>query len=171
MGCPGHRARPCLYVGLDRLLALGSRARIARRLFITRYRRMIVSGTKIAGVYTIDLERRRDNRGYFSRMFCSDEFSRHGLRPIVAQANLSFNARRGTLRGLHFQYPPATETKYVRCARGAILDIAVDLRPESRPTSITSPFICRRRMDEGFIYPNVSPTVSSRSKTTRKSST
>jgi dTDP-4-dehydrorhamnose 3,5-epimerase len=96
-----------------------------------RYRRMNVSQTKIAGVYTIDVERRRDNRGYFARMFCSDEFSRHGLRPVIAQANLSFNARRGTLRGMHFQYPPATETKYVRCARGAILDVAVDLRPES----------------------------------------
>ena len=92
---------------------------------------MIISETKIAGVYTIDIDRRRDSRGYFARTFCGDEFSTHGLKPVVAQANLSFNAKRGTLRGLHFQYPPVAETKYVRCARGAILDVVVDLRPES----------------------------------------
>jgi dTDP-4-dehydrorhamnose 3,5-epimerase len=92
---------------------------------------MIISETRIAGVFTIDIDRRRDNRGYFARIFCGDEFSSHGLKPVVAQANISFNARRGTLRGLHFQYPPDAETKYVRCARGAIFDVVVDLRPES----------------------------------------
>jgi dTDP-4-dehydrorhamnose 3,5-epimerase len=92
---------------------------------------MMISQTRIAGVYTIDIDRRRDQRGYFARIFCGDEFSSHGLKPVVAQANLSFNTKRGTLCGLHFQYPPDAETKYVRCARGAIFDVVVDLRPES----------------------------------------
>jgi dTDP-4-dehydrorhamnose 3,5-epimerase len=64
-------------------------------------------------------------------MFCADEFSAHGLRSMVAQASVSFNAKRGTLRGLHFQYPPAAETKYVRCTKGAVFDVIVDLRPEA----------------------------------------
>jgi dTDP-4-dehydrorhamnose 3,5-epimerase len=92
---------------------------------------MIFSETKFVGVYTVDIDRREDNRGYFARTFCGKEFSAHGLKPLVAQANLSFNAKRGTLRGLHFQYPPAAESKYVRCVKGAIRDVIVDLRPES----------------------------------------
>jgi dTDP-4-dehydrorhamnose 3,5-epimerase len=92
---------------------------------------MIFSETKLAGAYTIDLDRREDDRGFFARMFCQEEFAAHGLKPVVAQANVAFNAKRGTLRGMHFQYPPAAETKYVRCTRGAVLDIIVDLRPES----------------------------------------
>ena len=64
-------------------------------------------------------------------MFCQKEFLAHGLKPMIAQVNVASNAKRGTLRGMHFQYPPAAETKYVRCTRGAILDIIVDLRPES----------------------------------------
>ena len=85
----------------------------------------------LVGAYTIDLERREDDRGYFARMFCQKEFAAHGLKPIIAQANVGSNLKRGTLRGMHFQYPPAAEAKYVRCTRGAILDIIVDLRPES----------------------------------------
>jgi len=92
---------------------------------------MIFSETKLAGAYTVDIDRRKDDRGYFARMFCADEFSAHGLRSVVAQASVSFNAKRGTLRGLHFQYPPAAETKYVRCTKGAVFDVIVDLRPES----------------------------------------
>jgi dTDP-4-dehydrorhamnose 3,5-epimerase len=92
---------------------------------------MIFSETKLAGAYTIDLDRREDDRGFFARMFCHEEFAAHGLKPIIAQANVAFNAKRGTLRGMHFQYPPAAETKYVRCTRGAVLDIIVDLRSES----------------------------------------
>ena len=92
---------------------------------------MIFSETRLAGAYTVDIERRNDDRGYFARMFCSDEFSAHGLRSTVAQASISFNAKRGVLRGLHVQYPPATETKYVRCTKGAVFDIIVDLRPDS----------------------------------------
>jgi dTDP-4-dehydrorhamnose 3,5-epimerase len=92
---------------------------------------MIFSETRLAGAYTVDIDRRKDDRGYFARMFCADEFSAHGLRSTVAQASVSFNAKRGTLRGLHFQYPPADETKYVRCTKGAVFDVIVDLRPES----------------------------------------
>jgi len=92
---------------------------------------MIFTETKLRGAFTIDLERREDNRGFFARTFCQHEFEEHGLRPIIAQVNLASNKRKGTLRGMHFQYPPAAETKLVRCTRGAILDIIVDLRPES----------------------------------------
>ena len=92
---------------------------------------MIFTETKLAGAYVIDLDRREDNRGFFARMFCQKEFTAHGLKPVIPQANVGSNLKRGTLRGMHFQYPPAAETKYVRCTRGAILDIIVDLRPES----------------------------------------
>ncbi|GIX15429.1 MAG: dTDP-4-dehydrorhamnose 3,5-epimerase [Paracoccaceae bacterium] len=92
---------------------------------------MIFTETHLKGAFIIDLEERRDHRGFFARTFCAREFEAHGLKPVVAQANLSFNHRRGTLRGLHFQRPPAAETKLVRCTAGAIHDVIVDLRPES----------------------------------------
>jgi len=92
---------------------------------------MIFKETKLRGAFTIDVEPREDNRGFFARVFCQREFQEHGLKPIIAQANIAFNTRKGTLRGMHFQYPPAPETKLVRATRGAILDIIVDLRPES----------------------------------------
>jgi dTDP-4-dehydrorhamnose 3,5-epimerase len=92
---------------------------------------MIFTETKLAGAFIIDLERRGDSRGYFARAFCQHEFEEHGLKAVIAQANIGFNRYKGTLRGMHFQYPPAAETKLVRCTRGAILDIIVDLRPES----------------------------------------
>lgn len=92
---------------------------------------MIFEATKLAGAFIIDIEAREDSRGFFARAFCQHEFAEHGLKPIIAQANIAFNNRKGTLRGMHFQYPPAAETKLVRATRGAILDIIVDLRPES----------------------------------------
>ena len=92
---------------------------------------MIFTETPLAGAFIIDLEVREDDRGFFARMFCQHEFEDHGLEPVIAQANVAFSRRRGTLRGMHFQYPPTAETKYVRCTRGAIVDIIVDLRPES----------------------------------------
>jgi dTDP-4-dehydrorhamnose 3,5-epimerase len=92
---------------------------------------MIFTETKLAGAWILDLERREDNRGYFARAFCQNEFAEHGLKPVIAQANVAYNKYKGTLRGMHFQFPPAAETKLVRCTRGAILDIIVDLRPES----------------------------------------
>ena len=92
---------------------------------------MIFVETELKGAFVIELERREDNRGFFARAFCQKEFEAHGLKPIIAQANVASNRLKGTLRGMHFQYPPAAETKLVRCTRGAILDIIVDLRPES----------------------------------------
>jgi dTDP-4-dehydrorhamnose 3,5-epimerase len=92
---------------------------------------MIFTETKLAGAFIIDLERREDSRGYFARAFCQHEFEERGLKPVIAQANIGFNRYKGTLRGMHFQFPPAAETKLVRCTRGAILDVIVDLRPES----------------------------------------
>ena len=92
---------------------------------------MIFSETKLEGAFVIDLDVKEDNRGFFARAFCQHEFEEYGLEPLIAQANIAFNRRKGTMRGMHFQFPPATETKLVRCTRGAILDIMVDLRPES----------------------------------------
>src|SRR5215475_13502789 len=92
---------------------------------------MIFTETSLRGAYILDLERREDNRGFFARVFCQREFQQHGLKPVIAQANVAFNKYKGTVRGMHFQYPPAAETKLVRATRGAILDIIVDLRPES----------------------------------------
>lgn len=92
---------------------------------------MIFTETKLKGAFILDLERREDNRGFFARAFCQNEFKQHGLKPVIAQANVAFNKRKGTLRGMHFQFPPSAETKLVRATRGAILDIIVDLRPES----------------------------------------
>jgi dTDP-4-dehydrorhamnose 3,5-epimerase len=92
---------------------------------------VLFTETKLKGAFIIDLERREDSRGFFARAFCQKEFQAHGLKPTIAQANIASNIKKGTLRGMHFQYPPAAETKLVRCTRGAILDIIVDLRPES----------------------------------------
>ena len=92
---------------------------------------MIFTETKLKGAYIIDIEQREDSRGFFARAFCQQEFEAHGLKPLIAQANVAYNVRQGTLRGMHFQFPPAAETKVVRCTRGAIVDIIVDLRPES----------------------------------------
>lgn len=92
---------------------------------------MIFTETKLGASFIIDLELREDNRGFFARAFCQHEFEEHGLKPVIAQANIAFNRRKGSLRGMHFQSPPAAEAKLVRCTRGAILDVIVDLRPES----------------------------------------
>jgi dTDP-4-dehydrorhamnose 3,5-epimerase len=92
---------------------------------------VIFAETPLAGAYIVDLEPHGDERGFFARAFCQREFEAHGLKPLVAQANISFNYRNGVIRGMHFQFPPAAETKFVRCSRGAILDVIVDLRPES----------------------------------------
>ncbi len=87
--------------------------------------------TPLAGAFVIELERHDDERGYFARTFCRDEMVRHGLEPDVAQSSISFNARRGTLRGMHYQSEPHAEAKLVRCIAGAIHDVIVDLRPGS----------------------------------------
>lgn len=92
---------------------------------------MIFTSTQLKDAFIIDLEQRQDNRGFFARTFCAQEFAAHGLKPTVAQANLSFNYKKGTLRGMHYQTAPATETKLVRCTQGAIYDVIIDLRPDS----------------------------------------
>jgi len=87
--------------------------------------------TKLKGAYVIELERLEDDRGYFARTWCRREFLDHGLDANLVQCNISQNPKRATLRGLHYQDPPHAETKLVRCARGAIYDVIVDLRPDS----------------------------------------
>jgi dTDP-4-dehydrorhamnose 3,5-epimerase len=87
--------------------------------------------TRLKGAFIVDVEKREDSRGFFARGFCQKEFEAHGLKPVIVQANIGFNLKKGTLRGMHFQFPPAAETKLVRCTRGAVVDVIVDLRPES----------------------------------------
>jgi dTDP-4-dehydrorhamnose 3,5-epimerase len=92
---------------------------------------MIFTATPLAGAHLIDLNRVQDERGFFARTFCAAEFAAQGLVAPASQCSVSFNARRGTLRGLHFQLPPHDEEKLVRCTRGAIFDVIVDMRPGS----------------------------------------
>jgi dTDP-4-dehydrorhamnose 3,5-epimerase len=88
--------------------------------------------TRLEEAYVVELDPRVDDRGFFARTFCRREFEEQGLDPIVAQSNLAFSPARGTLRGLHYQLQPMAEAKLVRCVRGAILDVVVDARPNSR---------------------------------------
>jgi dTDP-4-dehydrorhamnose 3,5-epimerase len=97
---------------------------------------VIFRETKIGGAFAIDLERHVDERGTFARVWCAHELEDRGLRAQLAQCSLSTNARRGTLRGMHYSVPPGVETKVVRCVRGAIYDVLLDLRPRS-PTFLT----------------------------------
>lgn len=92
---------------------------------------MIFRETALRGAFVIEVETHADERGFFARTFCQNEFEAHGLKPAVAQCNLSFNHHAGTVRGLHFQRPPAAESKLVRATRGAVLDVIVDLREDS----------------------------------------
>jgi len=92
---------------------------------------VIFAETKLRGAFVVDLERIEDERGFFARTFCQREFAEHGLEPVVAQCNLAFNRRKGTLRGMHFQFPPHSETKLIRVTRGALVDVIIDVRPES----------------------------------------
>jgi dTDP-4-dehydrorhamnose 3,5-epimerase len=87
--------------------------------------------TPIPGAFVIELEALRDERGWFARSFDREEFERQGLEPAVVQCNISYNERVGTLRGMHYQADPHGEPKLVRCTRGAIYDVIVDLRPDS----------------------------------------
>lgn len=87
--------------------------------------------TKVAGAYLIEPEPIADERGFFARTWCREEFADHGLNPDLAQANISFNHRKGTLRGLHYQAAPHEEIKVIRCTRGSVYDVIVDLRPDS----------------------------------------
>lgn len=92
---------------------------------------MIFHETKLPGVFEIHVEPQADERGFFARSWCQREFADHGLNPKMAQCNVSVTSRKGTLRGVHFQAVPYAETKLVRCTRGAIYDVVLDLRPHS----------------------------------------
>jgi len=92
---------------------------------------MIFRETRLTGVFEIHIEPIPDERGFFARSWCRKEFIEHGLNPELVQCNLSMNRRKGTLRGIHFQSAPHQEAKLVRCTRGSIFDVAVDLRPQS----------------------------------------
>lgn len=92
---------------------------------------MIFEELPLQGAYLIDMTPMEDERGYFARTFCAEEFAAHGLGAVVSQCNVSFNRRRGTLRGMHFQAPPHDEQKLVRCVAGAVYDVIVDIRGDS----------------------------------------
>ena len=92
---------------------------------------MIFTETPLVGAYVIELERLEDERGFFARSWCAEEFRRKGLDATVAQANVSLNTHSGTLRGMHYQAPPFAESKVVSCTKGAIFDVIIDLRSDS----------------------------------------
>ena len=96
---------------------------------------LIFMKTEISGAYIIETENIEDERGLFARTFCTEEFETHGLSPNFAQCNTSYNKKKGTLRGLHYQSKPHEEAKLVRCTRGAIFDVIVDIRdaPPANP--------------------------------------
>jgi len=89
------------------------------------------SPTPLAGVMVIELEPHKDERGFFARSFCREEFAAHDLEPAVAQCNVSYSPRKLTMRGMHYQAKPYAEAKLVRCTRGAVYDVVIDLRRDS----------------------------------------
>lgn len=92
---------------------------------------MRIFSTSLTGVFVIEPEPKEDERGYFARTWCREEFEKRGLKTEIAQCSLSHNRKRGTIRGLHYQAPPHEEVKIVTCTRGAIFDVAVDVRADS----------------------------------------
>lgn len=92
---------------------------------------MTFEETKIKGVYKIDLEKRGDDRGFFARLFCKNEFEEIGLNPNIVQINTSLTEHKDTFRGLHYQVPPKAEDKFIKVTRGSLYDIVLDLRPSS----------------------------------------
>ncbi len=92
---------------------------------------MIFTQTKLKGAFAVEIQKFEDERGFFARTWCRREFEAHGLDPGLVQCNISFNLKAGTLRGMHYQAKPFEEAKLIRCTRGAIHDVIVDLRPDS----------------------------------------
>lgn len=92
---------------------------------------MIFHSTPLKGAYTVELEKRGDDRGFFARLFCEREFSDAGLESRFVQINNSLSSKKGTLRGMHYQLAPSSEVKVIRCVRGALFDAIIDLRPDS----------------------------------------
>lgn len=103
----------------------------SRPLLVPKVQTVLFTETKLAGAYIIDAERIADERGFFARTWAVDEFADHNLETRLVQCNISYNARAGTLRGMHYQAEPYAEVKLVRCTMGAIYDVIIDLRPES----------------------------------------
>ena len=87
--------------------------------------------TNLRGAFVLQIKKIEDERGYFGRAWCQEEFLRHGLNPRMVQLNVGLSHRRGTVRGMHYQLAPHAEVKFVRCTRGALYDVIIDLRPES----------------------------------------
>lgn len=119
---------------------------------------MTFSETTVQGAFLIGIERKYDERGSFARSWCCREFETQGLNPITVQCNISFNEHKGTLRGMHYQKAPHEEAKLVRCTRGSIYDVVVDLRPDS-PTFqkyygaiLTSENACALYIPEGCAH-------------------
>lgn len=92
---------------------------------------MIFHETALKGAFVLEIEKLEDSRGFFSRAFCQKEFEKHGLNPGVVQTNVSYNRKKGTLRGMHYQASPYGEAKLVRCTKGLIYDVVIDLRADS----------------------------------------
>ena len=121
----------CRLVSLDMVLCWepdGTSPRAAVRFSVAS---MIFRETKLPGVFEISLETKADDRGFFARTWCQKEFEAHGLSSRLVQCSLSHSVQQGTLRGMHYQVPPHAETKLVRCTKGAIYDVVLDLRPQS----------------------------------------
>lgn len=102
---------------------------------------MIIEPATLVGAFHLDIERAEDSRGYFARLWCEREFADHGIAVAFVQASVSHNALAGTLRGMHFQWPPSRESKLVRCERGAIFDAIIDLRPDSATFGMHATFV------------------------------
>lgn len=92
---------------------------------------MLFTETKLNGAFIIDLEKRVDERGFFARSFCANEFEKHGLKTIMPQTNMSLSKFKNTIRGMHYQIDGAEEAKLIRCTKGAILDVIIDIRKNS----------------------------------------
>ncbi len=92
---------------------------------------MIFTETKLKGAYIIELDAINDERGFFARSFCKKEFEKHGLNHNIVQCNISYNKKKGTVRGMHYQTAPHQEAKIVSCTKGSIFDVIIDLRPDS----------------------------------------
>jgi dTDP-4-dehydrorhamnose 3,5-epimerase len=92
---------------------------------------VIFTETRLKGAFVLELQKREDDRGFFARSWCRQEFEAHRLNTAIVQCNVSFNRRKGTLRGMHYQAPPFEEAKLVRCTAGALYDVIIDLRRDS----------------------------------------
>lgn len=110
--------------------------------------------TELQGAYLIRIDPKADARGFFARLWCREEFQRQGIDMAVAQASLSHNALAGTLRGLHFQWPPSREAKLVRCERGSVYDVIVDLRPDSATFTRHAVFELDSRLHNALYVPS-----------------